>query len=309
MQWIRDNAVPNTANTYKPYAKEFQRFCLANNVPSSPAQNSTVSSFLIYLTQQRKLSRGTINDVACSAIADLHRFQDQQPQRSVMVKEIKKAITRLTEPPKQTRPLPASVLMDIAAVSDFGDKYQLRNHFMHVLGFKAFMRRSEIANLNPDDVWLESVMIDGKLTEVLFVLIQKSKTDQGRKGHTVVLARDPEDIWKCPMVLFQLYQHLASQYPDRKGFFFNFSGANNRITGETVNRTLKTACARAGIPRAKYSAHCLRAGGCTAAVAQGIELRLVARHGNWKSTAIFRYISDSLAQKLSVSLAIEGVLM
>jgi hypothetical protein len=41
-------------------------------------------------------------------------------------------------------------------------------------------------------------------------------------------------------------------------------------------------------------------GGVTAAIAAGIELRLVSRHGNWKSDTIFRYMSDDLEQKLTV---------
>jgi hypothetical protein len=45
-------------------------------------------------------------------------------------------------------------------------------------------------------------------------------------------------------------------------------------------------------------------GGVTAAVAAGVEIRLIAKHGNWRSDAIFVYVSDSLKAKLSVSASI-----
>jgi hypothetical protein len=71
-----------------------------------------------------------------------------------------------------------------------------------------------------------------------------------------------------------------------------------------VNRALKRVCKTAGIPDREFSSHCFRVGGVSAAIANGVELRLVARHGNWKSSAIFRYIKDDLKAQLEVSRAL-----
>jgi hypothetical protein len=61
--------------------------------------------------------------------------------------------------------------------------------------FVGFLRESEAMALGEDDVWEEVV---GSAT-ILFIFIEKSKTDQGRAGHTVVLEASPVSP-VCPVI-------------------------------------------------------------------------------------------------------------
>lgn len=301
--WVRTYDVKNTARTYSSYQKDFIKFCKELDVPHYPASDVTLADYLIHLLEDRKLARGTINDVATSAVADLHRFDDDlNPQRSALVKNVKKVVVRRTKAPKEKQPLKADTLRIIFEALDLSSFVNLRDYFMFVLCYKAVLRQCECAALRPADVWIDIIDVEGVITPVLFIFVEKMKNDQGRFGHTIVLGADKE-TWKCPLSLFRRYEEaVASRKPNyRTGFFFKERGIQSRLCDSHVNARLKVACKLAGLPVSQFSSHCLRTGGVTTAIEAGIELRLVARHGNWKSLAIFRYIKDNLAQLLQVS--------
>jgi site-specific recombinase XerD len=300
VEWIQQSANPNTRRSYSRYAKEFTTFCEEQGSTAEAASDVTVANFLIYLLEERSLSRGTINDVALAAVADLYKFSENKPHRSPLVRAVKKSVITRTAPPKEKEPISTRTLAKVLIASDTRSFRGCRDFFMILLCYKAFLRESEASALGPGDVWVESIPIKGRDTQVLFVFIEKSKVDQGRIGHTVVVQAD-RARWKCPMFWFEKYRSLTAGFPTRQGFFFNSKAPYGRLATTHVNSSLKRACQRAGIPAARFSSHCLRVGGVTKAIAAGVEMRLVARHGNWSSSAIFKYIKDDLEAQLRVS--------
>ena len=304
--WARSHDIQNTVKTYSSYQKDFIKFCAELGVPHYPASDVTVADYLIYLLEERKLARGTINDVATSAIADLHRFDDDlNPQRSALVRNVNKAVVRLTDAPKEKYPLMADTLKKIHDALDMSKFIDIRDYFMFLLCYKGLLRQSECSQLGPRTVWIDTIDVKGVPTLVLFIFVKKKKNDQEKYGHTIVLGADDEK-WKCPLTLFTLYNNAVKRRKpnNRTGFFFREKGVQSRLCNSHVNSRLKAACLAAGISVARFSSHCLRTGGVTAAIAAGIELRLVAKHGDWKSSAIFRYIKDNFAELLSVSKAL-----
>ena len=182
---------------------------------------------------------------------------------------------------------------------------------MFTLGRKGTMRASEVVNLEDTDVWEEKVEVKGEIVSVLFLIVEKMKNDQYRQGHTIVLQAEPESPEMCVVKQFRRHrearakelakaiQRDPSRVKNATHLFPQQGFLGAKIVPSTFNTNFKKRCKAAGIP-AVFTSHCLRVGGVTAAIAAGIELRLVSRHGNWKSDAIFRYISDDLEQKLSV---------
>ena len=59
-----------------------------------------------------------------------------------------------------------------------------------------------------------------------------------------------------------------------------------------------------GVDPKPYGSHSLRRGGATAAAHAGIEAYVIAHHGNWKSSAVFAYMTAQMKQRLSVGRAI-----
>ena len=94
------------------------------------------------------------------------------------------------------------------------------------------------------------------------------------------------------------------QENDRTGFFFSTRGKQHQLSSKHVNAALKKACTQAGIPPQFYSSHCLRGAGATAAADSGIKTHLIMKHGNWRSTAIYRYLNEGLEARLTVSQAL-----
>ena len=47
--------------------------------------------------------------------------------------------------------------------------------------------------------------------------------------------------------------------------------------------------------------HSCRKGGATAAAAAGVEEQLIRRHGNWRSECVHMCITESMANRLSVT--------
>jgi hypothetical protein len=75
-------------------------------------------------------------------------------------------------------------------------------------------------------------------------------------------------------------------------------GSKAKLGHKTPNGILKKLLIRIGVDHSAYGSHSCRKGGCTAAARAGIEVRVLKRHGNWKSDAVYTYIHESLEEKL-----------
>jgi len=172
---------------------------------------------------------------------------------------------------------------------------------MILLMMVAMLRECEAMALETADVWLD--LVEGGLC--LFVFVEVSKTDQCRNGHTIVLGASPLTSI-CPISWFMAY---ALSRDSRAVFFFHAKeGSKKSVEAKLAVTTpwhkIKKFISSIGENPALYGSHSCRRGGVTAAVAHNINILLIARHGNWKSDAVFGYISDSISRKLSVSKAI-----
>ena len=77
-----------------------------------------------------------------------------------------------------------------------------------------------------------------------------------------------------------------------------------RMGSKTPNHRVKDLLRRIGVDPTQYGSHSCRKGGCSKAAAAGVELRVLKRHGRWKSWAVFLYIHDSVKKKLEVTSAL-----
>lgn len=297
LKWIAENGVPNTDKAYGVYARQFEAFCLLHNRAFMPARPATVAMFMKGL-QERGLAISTINGVAVSAINDLYKLSEfPSPTDSALVRESKRVITRTAKPAgKGKLPLTTDHLRDIAGVSK-GSTIDIRDIFMVILMMAAFLREAELVALLMTEVWLE--IIDG--CEVLFILVLISKTDHARNGHTIVVAAAPDNPNICPVVWYKRW--LAARNADSE-FLFHSSRSAAALNSATPCGRLKLLLKRIHVDPAPFGSHSCRKGGCTTAAQAGINVRLLMRHGNWVSDAVFLYIHNSMRERLSVSRAV-----
>jgi integrase len=91
---------------------------------------------------------------------------------------------------------------------------------------------------------------------------------------------------------FPLFQHLTK------------AGRGLRVSSGTFNAAVKSLCARAGLRELNFTGHSMRAGGATAAAQAGVDVRVIKRHGGWKSDAVLVYIHDTASDFLRLNAAI-----
>jgi len=153
-----------------------------------------------------------------------------------------------------------------------------------------------VVNLKYEDVKEETS--DGVSSLVIF--IWKSKTDQAGDGATVHVSETGTPI--CPV---RWYRFFCTIRNPRAVFLFHKLGdrtdVSEPLSSSTPNFIVKKLVASIGMNPQKFGSHSCRKGGCTTAVESGVDIRLVARHGRWKSQAVMTYVKDSKDSKLSVT--------
>jgi len=305
VQWVKQHGVSSTTNTYATYIKQFRSFCEAGGLTPFPASPTTVAAFLKYLHEGKGLAKSTTN-VASAAIASEYKLADvKTPTQSKLVKAVKAVIGREGKPEQPKLPLTVALLQRIVKDTKKGSWIDIRDNFMVVLLMAAMLRESELVALRMhgenEDVWLENFKEEGgKEYEVLFVYVEKSKTDQERRGHTIVVG-PAEDPSICPIALFKQWRKVRWQdHP----YLFHAKSAERKMSSQTPNGRLKARLSRIGEDATKYGSHSGRRGMATAAAASRVQERLMRKHGNWKSDCIYRYIEESMSNRLQVSAAV-----
>jgi site-specific recombinase XerD len=295
--WIDHHAKASTSKSYAPYKARWLRFCTTLGVDPLNARPEHVVLFMKDL-QISGLAISTINGVALSAIASNFKLLDQvSPTSSKLVAAAKQVIKRTAKPAGPGKlPLPPSYVVQIIRTSS-GSLIDDRDNFLISLMMAAFLRESEAADLEDKDVWIE--VEDG--VEMLLVLVVQSKTDQDRRGHTIVVGAATTTPEACPIALYKKWK--ARRNINAK-YLFHQASSVKKLGHKTPNGIIKKLLIRIKVDPSPYGSHSLRKGGCTIAARKGINIRVLMRHGRWTSDAIFAYISNSLEEKLSVSQAV-----
>ena len=186
------------------------------------------------------------------------------------------------------------------------DLRQYRFLLLTVVCFSGFLRIDEILHTQLKHVQISS--------EYLSIFLPKCKNDQLRHGNTVYIARTNSAC--CPVTLTeQFLRHAQLSLLDPDAFLIPrlIKVQNGHIAHKSAGISYTTAreafahyiqpLAAGGLhyiqPLAagglQFPPHSLRAGGASAAAANGIKERLISKHGRWKSErARNGYIEDSI---------------
>ena len=269
-------------------------------------RSHTGTSFLA-AQADRKRAASSVCKVLPAAIANLHVLQGVAPPRGGFLTEaVKRRAAKICPQPKPEPLSPEDLRNYFVSREWTGTVKNIRDGCMLVIGMEGMMRGSEVTRLRDSDVWVEETA-EGP---VLFLYIWKSKTDQGERGHTIVLAGKPGSPI-CPVAWVARWRGVRGE----SDWFFhalNRSGVpkcranRTELARATMNHVVKGCAAALGRDPSGYGSHSCRRGGCTAAFAAGVEERLIRRHGRWRSSCVFLYVVDSPKARLSVSDSIVG---
>jgi site-specific recombinase XerD len=303
INWIQERRPKSTVKKYKAITDEYTQYTKSKNL--EPKSDVPVASFMRYAISDRprKLGRSTVCRNIPAAISDLFQYDSTpSPTSTALVKQTKKIIERSTPTPSQDR-LPITIDMIKNMIIKSGDGLEeVRNIFMIILMTFGMLRESELTQLRTEDVQLEPN------PRRLSIFIRKSKTDQAADGAKVYVAETGNEI--CPVKWFEKFITVRNS---EAVFLFHPVGKRSDIkkalSPSTPNFIVKKLLCLIQVEPSKYGSHSCRKGGCTTAVEAGVDLRVVARHGRWKSDSILDYVKDSVETKLSVSRAISAFQM
>ena len=274
---IRSSKSVNTLRAYKSDFNHFIDFCKKNNFRPLPANPKIISFYITNLSSNSKVSTLKRRLASISVIHKLkgHYIDIKHPLiiENLMGIQRKKGVFQ-----KSKNPILINELKEIINVIDKSEKNilkKLRNKALILIGFSGGFRRSELVNIDFEDLEFTK--------EGVKIFIKRSKTDQSGEGMVKAIPYFKEKTF-CPVTYLKNWIEICKV---NKGFIFN-------ISDKMVAILIKKYLLAAGFDPKKYSGHSLRSGFATTAASFGADEKSIMTMTGHKTTQMVRrYIKES----------------
>jgi len=273
---LKNSKAANTLRAYQSDFKDFSTFCAKNGLNSMPTEPKILSIYLTHLSSTSKFSTLKRRIASISVIHKIkgHYLDTKHP----IIMENLHGIKRIRgSNQKAKKPILINDLKLIINTIDQGKQSEIkkiRDKTIILLGFAGGFRRSELVNIDYDDIEFVS--------EGLKIFIKRSKTDQSGEGMTKAIPYFDNKNF-CPVTALKNWVDKAKI---KSGKLFN-------ISDKTVALIIKKHANLAGLDPNKYGGHSLRSGFATSAAESGAEERNIMNMTGHKTTQMVRrYIKE-----------------
>jgi site-specific recombinase XerD len=276
----------NSRRAYRSDWRHFEEWCRNHGLVSLPATPETVALYLTALAADHKPASLQRKLTSITKAHQAAEFSTPASIQNAVVSETLKGIRRSlgTAQPGKEPLLTADIVKMLDALDDA--LLGCRDRALLLLGFAGGFRRSELVNLDVEDI---TETADG-----LVVRVRRSKTDPEAKGATVALpygstaATCPVRSYRAWITAAGMEAGPAFRSVDRHGRV-----SRGRMNAGSVARLIKRAADAAGLEPASYAGHSLRAGFATQAFLNGAAEVSIMRQTRHKSLNTLRkYIRD-----------------
>ncbi len=297
-----------SASTRIAYEKGWRRFASFCEETGRKAMESTgedVAQFLVQAASQPRSQRATtggrrpvaLGTLQISLSAINRRFKDagiESPGHAAVVSAVLHGLTRIRGTrQRKVKAIREHELRKMLTCCDERSRSELyrvvaaRDAALLAVGFAGALRRSEICQLNVEDVHF---LDDGDNCSGMVLTIRKSKTDQAARGQRVAV---PEGTGLRAASRLRKWLTLAGT---ADGPLFQSLWRGGRLRGRRLHhsdipRLVKHYVEAIGLDPAEYSGHSLRAGFVTSAAVHGARLDKimeVTRHSS--AEMVLRYV-------------------
>ena len=274
---LKNSKASNTLRAYQSDYKDFAAFCIKNGFKEMPTEPKILSLYLTHLSTFSKFSTLKRRIASISVIHKLkgHYIDTKHPiiiENLLGIKRIRGSNQ------KAKKPILISDLKQIIKAIDGlkqNDKRKIRDKSLILLGFAGGFRRSELVEIEVDDVEF--------VNEGVKIFIKRSKTDQSGEGMTKAIPYFNNNLY-CPVNSFKKWIKLSDI---KTGKIFD-------ISDKSVALIIKKYAAIAGFDPKKYGGHSLRSGFATSAAESGAEERnIMAMTGHKTTQMVRRYIHEA----------------
>tara|TARA_S200000501_G_scaffold359831_1_gene386213 strand:- start:318 stop:1235 length:918 start_codon:yes stop_codon:yes gene_type:complete len=274
---LRNSKASNTVRAYESDFKDFSLFCIKNSLKSLPTEPKVLSIYLTHLSKTCKFSTLKRRIASIKVVHKMkgHYLDSKHPiimENLLGIKRVKGSYQKAKKPI-----LINELKLIINAIDKFEKKEfkRIRNKSLILIGFSGGFRRSELVNLEYED--LEFV------SEGLKIFIKRSKTDQSGEGSIKAIPYF-DNIEFCPIIKLKDW---INYFKIKEGKIFN-------ISDKSVGLIIKKYALLAGLDSSKYGGHSLRSGFATSAADAGVEERnIMAMTGHKTTQMVRRYIQDA----------------
>ena len=155
------------------------------------------------------------------------------------------------------------------------DRKKIRDKALILVGFSGGFRRSELVEINYDDIEFVS--------EGVKIFVKRSKTDQSGEGMTKAIPYFDNKLF-CPVTNLKKWIEYSEV---RSGKIFD-------ISDKSVALIIKKYASLSGLDPNKYGGHSLRSGFATSTAESGAEERnIMAMTGHKTTQMVRRYIKEA----------------
>ena len=282
---LKNSKSVNTIRAYKADFKDFSAFCVKNGLSSMPTEPKILSLYLTHLSANSKFSTLKRRIASISVIHNMkgHYLDTKHP----IIMENLHGIKRVKgSHQKAKKPI---LINDLKLIINVIDQYSsncglhelertsklIRDKAIILVGFSGGFRRSELVNIDYDDIEFVS--------EGVKIFIKRSKTDQSGEGMIKAIPYFDNKTF-CPVLSLKNWINNCEIKAEK---IFD-------ISDKSVALIIKKYASLAGLDSKKYGGHSLRSGFATSAAESGAEERnIMAMTGHKTTQMVRRYIQEA----------------
>jgi len=275
---LKNSKANNTLRAYQSDFRDFSSFCAKNGFSSMPTEPKIIA---LYITNLSKTSKFSTLKRRIASISVIHKLKGHylDTKHPIIMENLHGIKRTLGSRQKAKKPILINDLKLIIKALDEEKKEKLRNRALILVGFAGGFRRSELVNLENEDIEF--------VDEGVKILIKRSKTDQSGEGITKAIPHfDNQEF--CPVIALKEYikSKSKSKNSNNKKIF--------EISDKSVALIIKRYAKIAGLDPSRYAGHSLRSGFATTAAEFGAEERnIMAMTGHKTTQMVRRYIQDA----------------
>ncbi|MTV50866.1 tyrosine-type recombinase/integrase [Heliobacillus mobilis] len=270
-----------TIKSYQADWRHFSAWCNQSSLCAIPASAETVEAYLVamarngykYSTISRRLS----------AISKAHEIEGKDsPTHSLIVRTALQGIARLHGSAQQGKsPITVAHLREMIGYIPPSLQGH-RDRALLLLGFAGAFRRSELVQLNVEDLRF--------VAEGIRVTLRRSKTDPLGAGIIKGIPNGDHEV-TCPVRAVRQWIQRAeiSEGPLFRPVTRHDTLRQTRLSDASVALIVKRYAQQVGLDVSKFSGHSLRAGLATAAASAGVEERLIMNQTGHRSVKMVRH--------------------
>lgn len=274
---LRNSKSTNTLRAYQSDYNDFYLFCSKNGFQAMPTQPKILALYLTHLASYSKYS--TLKRRLAS-ISILHKAKGHyiDVKHPIIIENLMGIKRTLGSNQKGKKPLIINDLkLLIKAIDESKEKNirKLRDKTLVLVGFSGGFRRSELVNIEYEDVEF--------VREGVKIFVKRSKTDQSGEGMTKAIPYFENENF-CPVKFLDKWILEAEL---KNGKIFD-------ISDKSVALIIKKYANYAGLDANRYAGHSLRSGFATSTAESGAEERnIMAMTGHKSTQMVRRYIKEA----------------